>query len=44
MQGKVTLEDHFAIEATLGNSQPLDRTCGPSCDTGCSIFMTSVCG
>ena len=22
MQGKVTLEDHFAIEATLGDSQP----------------------
>src|SRR5437763_16754226 len=22
MQGKVTLEDHFAVEATLGDSQP----------------------
>src|SRR5260370_40371845 len=22
MQGKITLEDHFAIEATLGDSQP----------------------
>ena len=22
MQGKITLEDHFAVEATLGDSQP----------------------
>src|SRR6202048_3137046 len=29
MQGKVTLEDHFAIEATLGDSQPFVRHVWP---------------
>ena len=43
MQGKVTLEDHFAIEATLGNSQPFGAMSGRSCGIVCSTFRTSGC-
>ena len=44
MQGKVTLEDHFAIEATLGDLQPLAPMSGPSFATGCWIFTISGFG
>jgi len=43
MQGKVTLEDHFAIEATLGDSQPFGSHVWGNCGTGSSTFRTSGC-
>ena len=44
MQGKVTLEDHFAIEATLGDHNPSAAMSGPSCGIAFWTFRTSVCG
>ena len=43
MDGTVILEEHFATEATLGDSQQFGLMCGPSCAIGCSISRTSGC-
>jgi hypothetical protein len=44
MQGKVTLEDHFAIEATLGDSQPFGAHVWPELGTACWISTISAFG
>lgn len=43
MQGKVTLEDHFATEATLGDSQPFGAHVWRSCDTASWTSRSSGC-
>jgi hypothetical protein len=44
MQGKVTLEDHFAIESTLGDSQPFGSHVWSELRHGFWTFRISVCG
>ena len=43
MQGKVTLEDHFATEATLGHSQQFGPMFGKSFGIGSWTFTSTAC-
>ena len=43
MQNKITLEDHFAIEATLGDSQVFGAHVWPELATACSTSRTPGC-